>query len=284
MSTINFIAEAAEPSRASGSMTISWGVLNIPVSIYTGTEETRVSRKEFVDGDVSRPAGRSVIDKSTGNLLTSSEAVIRMAEASNGSFVELSDDELAECTGQKGVAEVLTFVPSDQALRYVPTKVNQVRPPSKKGIPDAASAKAFSILSQAMADKGVCALLRVALRGPAQYALMTCTGDLIFVSSTDGVRKPRPLQMVPVSNEEAAAAGNLVASIGITEAPSIPDVTAEAVQKFVDHKAAGGPQAPLPAAPQPAQVDDMMSLLEQSIHQAKANSPWSAPTGEAVKV
>lgn len=272
-----FIAEAPEPKRSSATMTLSWGTLNIPVSVYTATEETRIPRKEFVDGDTSRPAGRAAIDKSTGELVKDSEKVVRMVEASNGVFVEFDDYEVAACTGQKGVAEILTFIQNEDILSYVVEKAHQVRPPRKKGIPDPAASKAFGLLLQAMATSGASALVRVALRGPAKYAVLTATGDLLFVHSTEGVRKPLPLDIGPATQAEVEAATALIDSIGITEAPVLPDVTAKKVMKAVNDKASG--QAPVEPAEKPVVVD-IMAELQASIEASKTADKWDAPSGQ----
>lgn len=281
MST-NFIADAKEPQRSNGKITLSWGLLNIPLSTYTGTEDTKSSRKEFVDGQVDHPAGRAVIDKTTGEVVESNR-VVRMAESSNGTFVELSDEEMSACTGTRNVAEIVAFIKSDDLLNYVPNKLMQVRPHRTKGVPDPAATKAFSLLVTAMTDLHVSALVKVAMRGPAQYAVLTSTGDMIFVHSTDGVRKPIPMGLVPTTIEEDDAARNLVESVGIMDAPRIPDLTAQAIGQYVDDKAAGMP-APSEPNLQPVKVPDIMAELMASIDAHKNAPKWGAPTGSPVKV
>jgi non-homologous end joining protein Ku len=280
--TTNFIADAKEPTRSNGKITLSWGLLNIPLSTYTGTEETSVSRKEFVDGQVDHPAGRAIIDKLDGSIVDSSR-VVRMAEASNGTFVEMTDEEMAACTGTRNVAEVLTFIKNEEILSYVPNKLMQVRPHRTKGVPDAAASKAFSLLVTAMTDLQVSALVKVAMRGPAQYAILTSTGDFIFVHSTDGVRKPIAMGLVPVTKEESEAAAKLIDSIGVMQAPRIPDVTAQAIGQYVDSKAAGNP-APKAQEPVPVEAVDLMSKLLASIDEQKSARKWGAPTGSPVAV
>jgi len=281
MST-NFIADAKEPSRSNGTITLSWGLLNIPLSTYTGTEETKSTRKEFVDGEVDHPAGRAVIDKTTGEVIDNAR-VVRMAEASNGTFVVLTDDEIAACTGVRNVAEVIAFIPNDEIFSYVPNKLMQVRPHRTKGVPDPAAAKAFSLLVTAMTDLHVSALVKVAMRGPSQYAVLTSTGDFIFVHSTDGVRKPIAMGLVPVTPEEQNAALTLIDSIGVMQAPRIPDETARKIGQFVDEKAKGNPAPPEQVRP-PVEAVDLMEKLMASIEEHKAAPKWGAPTGSPVSV
>lgn len=282
MST-NFIADAKEPTRSSAKITLSWGLLNIPLSAYTGTEETAMKRKEFVDGKVDHPAGRAVIDKTTGEVIDSSR-VVRMAEASNGTYVVLTDDEVSSCTGVRNVAEVLTFIKNDDIFNYMPSKLMQVRPHKTKGIPDFAAQKAFSLLISAMASQKVSALVKVALRGPAQYAILTATGDLLFVHPSDGVRKPLPMGLVQTSQEEQEMASKLLSSVGIAgNPPHLPDVTAQEIGQFVDAKAGG--QTPPIVTPPATQEVDIMSKLLASIEASKnSTNKWGAPSGDPVKV
>jgi non-homologous end joining protein Ku len=281
MST-NFIADAPEPSRSTGTITLSWGLLNIELSLFTGTEETNVSRKEFVDGDVERPAGRAVIDKSTGEVIDNSR-VVRMAQASNGTFVVLTDDEQAACTGVKNVAEVVTFISNADIFNYMPHKLHQVRPKKDKGVPNPAGAKAFSLLISAMASQGVSALVKVALRGPAQYGILTATGDLLFVFPSDGVRKPLAMGLTSVTPQEQDMARNLISAIGIAQAPHIPDATSQEIAKYVNAKAGGNTPA-MQATPPATNGTDLMDELMKSI-EARKNAPkWGAPTGQAVNV
>ena len=69
------MAEAKPPSRSTGSMTLSWGLLSIPLSVFNGSQATYVARKEFVDGKPENPAGRTIIDKSTGEMVDRSRIV-----------------------------------------------------------------------------------------------------------------------------------------------------------------------------------------------------------------
>lgn len=282
MSTTNFIADAKEPSRSTGTITLSWGLLNIPLSTYTGTEETSIGRKEFIDGDVDHPAGRAIIDKSTGEVVEPNR-VVRMAQATNGSFVVLDDDEIASCTGVRNVAEVVAFIANDDIFNYMPHKLMQVRPHRTKGVPDPAASKAFSLIVTTMTSLQVSALVKVAMRGPAQYGILTSTGDLLFVHSSDGVRKPLPMGLVPVSTDEQNAALALIDAIGVLPAPKIPDQTAQAVREFVDSKAAGQPAPAEAARPNVAEIDIMAKLM-QSIEDHKNAPKWGAPTGSPVSV
>lgn len=257
-------AKAPAPSRSSGTIHLSWGLLTIPLAVYVGSEETRVVRKEFVDGKSDHPAGRAIIDKKTMQIVESSR-IVKMAEAPNKSYVELTDDEIKSCTLEKGVAEIISFVPRSLSSEYVAEDIAQVRPPATKGVVNTSHAQAFTILITAMAHHDVNALIKFSLRGPARYGLLTPTGDLIYIKSADQVRQPLPLGLVPITDQHLELASELIRQVGI-EDPEVLDDTAPKVQALIAAKASG---TPAPAFPPPVPMgDDILAMLTKSVKQA----------------
>ena len=238
---------AKAPVRSINSITLSWGLVSIPLSVYSSVEDTAVSRKEFFQGDPEVPVGRTPIRKDTGEPVDSHD-VVRMAQASNGAWVVLTDEEIVQATQPKGMAEITTFVPLRNALaRYLPENVNQVRPRREKGKVNPGAERAFSLLMAVLAEKQLCALVMVAMRSPARPALLMPNGDLILIRTSDSIREELPMPDYEPSDAELAMGAALVDAVG-TSAPALVNTTAEAVQAFVDAKAGG---APAPVAPDP---------------------------------
>jgi len=254
-------ATAGAPSRSNGSFTLSWGLITIPLSTFSGSEESRVVRKEFVEGDPDRPVGRSVTDKKSGAVIDQAK-VIRMAEATDGTWVILTDDEIAACSMPKGVAEIVTFVKRDWLFEYLPEDVLQVRPPSTKGVQNPAQVKAFSLLLSAMMDEDVSALIKYAGRTGVKYGLLTYNGDLISIKTSDQIRARLPLNTVDVTDQERDLAKQLIASVGTSPVPVFDD-TAAKVQEYVNTKATGAP--PAPSAVVVASSDDILAMLQASL-------------------
>jgi non-homologous end joining protein Ku len=265
---------APEPQRATSTITLSVGVLAIPLSVYSGVESTRVARKEFLEtptGDVE--VGRSPIRKDTGDVIDASD-IVRKAQASSGAWVALTDDEIADCTSPKGLAEVEAFVPAKTAMdTYLADGLLQVRPKREKSKPNPAIEKAFGVLLAGMKARKVYALVKVAMRGPARYALLTWEGDFVLVHPADAVRERRPNVAVAFSKAETDMVVALIDAIGV-DTPTITDTTAPAVQAYVEAKAKG---IPAPAKPEtPAIPVDIMATLSASIDAAKAKGKRKA--------
>ena len=252
---------AGAPSRSNGSFTLSWGFITIPLSLLAGSEAVRVVRKEFVEGDPTRPVGRAVTDKKSGAVIDPTK-VVRMAESTSGVQVILTDDEIQACSMPKGVAEIITFVKRDWLFEYLPEDVAQVRPPATKGVQNPAQVKAFSLLLAAMMDEDVSALIKYSGRAGVKYGLLTYNGDLIIVKTADQIRARLPLDTVAVTDQERDLAKQLIASVGTFPVPIMND-TAAKVQEYVDTKATGA--IPAPSVSVAPSNDDLLAQLQASL-------------------
>lgn len=278
----NLIGKAQAPSRSIGTITLSWGLMNMSLSLYTGTEDVKSPRKEFVKGDIDRPAGRAITDKSTGDIVDYGD-IERKTQATNGAWVTITDDEMASVIGPKNVAEVLTFVfAAEAATAYIQDGYMQVRPKANKGVTDPASAKAFSLFIDVLAERDLVALVRLATRGPARYALLNASADLIYVKPSDEVRARLPLVLPEVEPDYKRLANQLVDAVGI-ELPVLVNETAAKITELADAKAAGVAVTE-PQAPTLTQGPDLVDALMNSIVNAKTQTKWGAPQGAPVQL
>lgn len=263
---------AEAPYRAHSSFVISFGLVNIPVGVYTGTEDTQVRRQEFrpVDGQLHE-VGRLPYDKDTGDPVDNS-VIVRMAyDGATDTWVALRDDEIAACTMPKGAADIITFVPMDELHKaYLTVGLAQIRARTSglKGAQKVHAERAFSLLLAGLRERNVAALVKVALRGPAKFAAITPDGDLFWLQPTDGIREPARLPDVTFSLDELSLAVALVDTIGIS-VPPIVDDTAQKVSEYVAKKAQGQPEV-LPEQPVDKNAEDLMAAMRRSIEQAQA--------------
>lgn len=263
-------ATAEAPTRVTTSFTLSWGLVSIPVGVYTGTEATRVTRKEFTTqadaGFVE--VGRAPIRKDTGDVIHAGE-VDRYAQADSGEWVLLHDAEIAECTSPKGLGEIVSFVPVKDIGNYLAENQVQVRPKASKGKVDPAADRAFALLITVLAKRKLVALVKVALRGPARYGLLAADGTFTLVYTADAIRQPLPLPEHKFTEKELSLATTLIDAVGI-DTPLITDDTAPVVQEYVNSKASGVVFTPAePVVP----TVDLMAALSASIDAAKAAKP-----------
>lgn len=263
---MSIIRTAPAPIKSMSSVTLSAGLINIPLAVYTAVEATGISRKEFLNGNPDIPIGRVAIRKDNDEVVSSAD-VIRMAESDNGTWVTLTDDEIAGCVGAPGGCEVVSFVPVKDAGLYLTDGLYQVRPKNdKRG--GAASAAAFSLLLAGMAARKVHALVRIAMRGTPRYGLLTTDGDLLMIATADSVREALPLPDHKPSKAEVTMVCSLIDAIGI-ETPTVVDDASAKVREFVNSKA-GGKVTTIKAAAPVSPPIDLTEMLSASIEAAKA--------------
>lgn len=231
-------ALAPPPNRSTNSITISWGMINIPCSVYTGTESVSVVRKEFVK-DTDHNVGRVSIDKVDGTVIDRAD-IEKKAEATNGVWVTLDDDEIAAVTTDRGLATVEAFIPTSKVGEYLTDGLLQVRPRRVKGKVDPGGNRSLTLLFAAMKREKVQALINVALRGPARYALLNAEGDLRFIVTADCIRQPLDLPDGNVTMDEVTMATQFIRAMG-KSTPVLVDSTARQIQAYVDSKAEGRP-------------------------------------------
>jgi len=262
-------ALASPPSRSTGTFTLACGLLSIDLAVYSGTEETRVPRHEYVDGDPTRPVGRVQVDKGTGEVIDGSR-VVKMCTASNGTVIAVNDDVLRLSTLPSGQCQIVAFVPDADVSRYITENVYQVRVKrhgeGKNSKANLVGEKAFAVVLAGMRARGVCALVLFALRGPARYGLLTADGNLYPVFTHDRVRAALPMPDPAVSGAEVEMMGQLIDYVGVA-APVIEDETSRQVQAMVDALVDGGE---VPSEPDVPVIIDLMAALGASIDAAKA--------------
>ncbi len=138
-----------------------------------------------------------------------------------------------------------------------------MRPKRTKGKADPAATRAFALLLQAMKSRKVAALVKLAMRGPARFALLTPEGNLLLILTADAIREPVEVDRdFKFTAQELTLATTLIDMVGV-DTPVVIDDTAPVVQAAVNDKAKG---VPAPAKQDtPAIPSDIMAALEASI-------------------
>jgi non-homologous end joining protein Ku len=265
------------------TITLSAGLLTIPLSVYTTVEATAVTRREFLGGNPDVPVGRVSVRRDTGEVVDSLD-VTRMAQATDGTWVTLDDAEVAAAVGGAGGCDVVAFVPNADRDEYLTDGLYQLRPKQdKRG--NQAAVQAFGLLVAGMRRRDVCALVRVTMRGAPRYGLLSADGDLRMIVTADAIRQPLDLPDTNPSEAEVDMAVSLIEAIGVG-APVVVDDAAPKVQAYVDDKAASGAgAAPADGVTRAAPVMiDLVGLLSESINAAKAEKAAAAKPKRTRKV
>src|SRR4051812_17630500 len=259
---------------------ISFGLVTIPVKLYSATEEKNVSFHQVHRDDGGRIRYKRVcaID---GEEVTYGD-IAKGYELPSGDTVVLTDEDFEGLPLRTSRAiDVLQFVPLEDVDPIYFAKSYYLEP-DKSGV------KPYVLLRDALEQSGKVAVVKVALRQREQLATLRVR-DGVFVLETmlwpDEVRAPDfgfLDEDVDVRPQELAMAGSLIETLSGEFDPSqYKDSYREALQEVIEAKIAGHEvKQPEQAQPTAGTVVDLMAALRASVEAAKAGRPADAVTAD----
>jgi DNA end-binding protein Ku len=262
---------------------ISFGLVSIPVRLYSATQERDVAFHQVRRSDGSRVRYRRVAE-ADGDEVNYAD-IAKGYELPDGQTVVLTDEDFANLPLSTSRAiDVLEFVPLEQVDPIYFAKSYYIEP-------DRTGAKPYVLLRDALAESGRVALVKIALRQREQLATLRVR-DGVFVLETmiwpDEVREPDfPFldEDVEVRPQELAMAASLINTLAADFDPTrFTDEYREALQSVIDAKIAGREVASPPASPQQEPVGDLMAALRASITAARRDHPDGAGAEEPAAV
>jgi DNA end-binding protein Ku len=261
---------------------ISFGLVSIPVKLYSATEEKDVSFHQVHRDDGGRIRYKRVC-QIDGEEVAYSD-IAKGYELSNGEVVVLTDDDFADLplTTSRAI-DVLEFVPLDQVDPMYFAKSYYLEP-------DAAGAKPYVLLREALERSGRVALVKIALRQRESLATLRVR-DGVFVLEMmlwpDEIRQPEFGFLdddIEVRAQELKMAESLIESLSGDFVPEqYGDNYREALQALIEAKVEGREVVqPAEPASDSGTVVDLMAALRASVEAAKQGrdaTSGSAATG-----
>jgi DNA end-binding protein Ku len=249
---------------------ISFGLVTIPVKLYSATEQKDVSFHQVRRSDGSRIRYKRVAE-ADGEEVPYGE-IAKGYELANGETVVLTDEDFADLplTTSRAI-DVLQFVPLEQVDPIFFEKTYYIEP-------DKTGAKPYVLLRDALEESGKVALVKIALRNRESLGTLRVR-DGVFVLETmlwpDEVRKPDfgfLDEDIEVRPQELAMAGSLIDTLsGDFDPGQFTDSYREALQEVIEAKIAGHEvKQPEQAQPTAGTVVDLMAALRASVEAAKA--------------
>jgi DNA end-binding protein Ku len=248
---------------------VSFGLVTIPVGLYSATENKRPKFRQLRESDHS-PIKYKRVAESDG-VEVPYENIVKGYEIDKGRFVVFSGDELSEImkgiTG--GIVDVVQFV--DQAeIDPVYYRSTYYLAPEQTGV------KAYKILLRALEEKNMVGIARVAIR-EREYPATLRADEGVLVMETmhwpDEIREPQFETLdedVEIRDEEVQMAEMIIDNLTATFDPSAwNDETREAVEAAAQRKV-DGQEIVAPEAPRPTGVVDLMDALKASVEATKA--------------
>lgn len=144
-------------ARAQGTAAISFGLVSIPVKLFTTAQSSSAIRFNHLAPDGARVKQQYVSAKS-GDVV-SREDMVKGYEFAKGQYVTFSAEELKALEAQStGTVDIQEFVPADSVGRLLLQKAYFLGP-------DKGGAKAYHLLAEAMRQTDKVAIAKYAARG-----------------------------------------------------------------------------------------------------------------------
>jgi DNA end-binding protein Ku len=274
-------------ARSIASLTVSFGLVSIPVKLYSATEASRaISFNLLHKACGSRLKQQYLCAKE--DVVVPREDMVKGYEFAKDQYVIFTPEELKalEEAGSH-TAEIVEFVPLEAIDPVYFDKAYYLGP-------DKGGAKPYALLAKALRESGRCAIGRWAARGKQYIVMIRPVEDLV-----DGlvmqqllyaaeVRSLRDIDIpkMDVKPAELKLAQQLIEQQSVEKfepAQFVDEVRARieaAVQKKVEGQEITSSEAPAPAA---GQVIDLMEALRASLEKKPARKAAAAASAQPAK-
>jgi len=266
-------------ARAIWSGAISFGLVNVPVKLYSATAPKAV-RFHQLSGKTGARIKQKRVDSSTGEEVPYEE-IVKGYELSPDRFVMIDPEEL-EALDPKAThtIEIEEFVDQSQIDPIFYDHTYYLAP-------TAGGAKAYRLLLDAMRETGKVGLGRVVLRSKQQLCALRPMDEVLALTTMlfgDEVLEPDRLDELgsvaeaQASARELAMARQLIESLsGEFDPAKYRDDYRERVLELIERKAAGESIAVQPQVEEERPAPDLMAALEASLAAVRSGSSDEVP-------
>jgi DNA end-binding protein Ku len=277
-------------ARSLASLTLSFGLVNVAVKLYSATESSATIRFNMLAKDGSRVRQQYVSDVD-GKVVERAE-MVKGYEFEKDKFVLFTPDEMkALDEAASHVVEIVAFVPEKTVDPIYYDKAYFLAPDKRGGKP-------YALLAEAMRQSHRCALARWSSKGKQYVVQIRPIEDGLVLQQllyADEVRSLKDLSIehVDVSKAELDLALQLIDQISqeAYDPAEFHDEEKARILAAIDRKIAGQEvvASAHSEAPSSAQVIDLMDALRASLASKSAKTaakaaPKAAPAAEEAAV
>ena len=250
--------------RSIWNSTISFGLVNVPVKVFSATEDKAVHFHEVHAKDGSRIEHRRICPKD--GKVVDSKHVVKGFEVKRGEWVELTDDEIAAAAGsQSKLVDVDHFVPAEEIDPVFYERTYHLGAGDK-------GKDAYALLLAALERSGRAGVGRWVFHNRERTVIVRAAGDVMAMHTmrfADDLADPGDFDLPRVqrkpSKKEIDMASALVDGLHVKFDPAdYEDQYREAVLEVVERKAAGKNIEPREER-EDEPAGDLMAALEASV-------------------
>jgi DNA end-binding protein Ku len=265
--------------RAIWSGAISFGLVSVPVRMYTATESKEL-RFHFLDRRDLSPIGYEKVSKETGKTVPPDE-IVRGFEIEKGQFVPLEDEDLdrldIELTHSIDICDFVDLAEIDpiyfRKAYYL--------------LPQDGAAKPYRLLERTLEETGKVGIAKVVIRNKQHLAALRSAERRLILETmyyADEIRQPQSadgevnaradgdrINPVPVKlkRAEIEMAKSLIENLSEPFTPEKYDDTYRKELLDLVKAKAKGKDLPEPKEEEDAEVVDLMAALRESVEQTK---------------
>jgi DNA end-binding protein Ku len=259
--------------RAIWSGVLSFGLINIPVNLYSATAGTKISFNFLHKTDLS-PIKYVKICRRDGKELSQAD-LVKGYEYQEGDYIVLTDDDLKKIDRKKTESiEVLDFVNEAEIDTIYFEKPYYLEP-------DRGAGKAYFLLLESLKKSKKVGIGKFVIHNREHLGVIKPHDDLLILEQMRFQDELQAAEKLRLPKHESFRAKELSVATSFIDhltkhfdPDDYKDTYRAEVQKLIKEKAKGHPiktkgEEPLPS---PTKSTDLMILLKQSLEQAKTES------------
>ncbi|RGD58336.1 Ku protein [Kitasatospora xanthocidica] len=260
--------------------TISFGLVSIPVHLYSATQEHDVPLHQVHAKDGGRVRMKRYCEREEKEVPYAE--IAKGYESPDGRTVTLSDEDLADLPlPSKKIIDVLAFVDEGEIDPLMFSKAYYV------GVADKAAAKPYALLRDALTDSGQIAVTKIALRTRESPAVLRVHDNTLVLQTCIWPDEVRPAAGIAPEGDVAVRPQELKMARSLMDTLSedfdlsqLHDDYQQALQQVITARLEGV-EVPHEEEPgeAPDNVIDLMEALRSSLKQARGGRGGGA--GEA---
>ncbi|HJQ96923.1 MAG TPA: Ku protein [Candidatus Polarisedimenticolaceae bacterium] len=270
--------------RAIATATVSFGMVSIPVKLYSAAESSTGISFNMLHKDCGSRLKQQYICQKDGQIVPR-EQMVKGYEFARDQYVTFSPEEIKEleekATQSIDIAEFVSASLIDPIFFDKPYYVG----------PDKGGDRAYKLLAKAMRDSGRAALARYGARGKRYLVMIRPTADDRLVMQqlhyADEVRPTSeiPIGEVEVKDQELKLAMQLIEQISSEsfKPEAYEDDVRKRIQEAVQRKVEGQEIAITPVEAPGAKVIDLMEALKASLATKEAVGEQRKPPKRATR-
>jgi DNA end-binding protein Ku len=274
-------------ARPLGSATIAFGLVSIPVKLYSAAESASQVRFNQIDQRDGSRVKQQLISANSGEIVPRDE-IVKGYEFSKGQYVLFTKEELKAIeVVSTYTIDIEEFVPDGSVGRIYFDKAYYLGP-------DKGGARAYRLLAQALEETNRIAVGRYAARGKQHLVMVRpVTGgkqDGLMLEQLHYADEIRSFDEVPVDDVEVKEAELALAKQLIDQGASdtfdpthYRDEVRAQIMQMIERKVEGEDISLAPTEQPEHKIIDIMEALKASLSSSEGRKPAQAADAEPKK-